>query len=768
MSGPALSWRSLQRHSKGYIYKEGFWAMVAATILSFISTALMSIDLHRTPTLQLQDSGLTQKQRILLASVMLLCLYLTLGALIIYYIEHLNYLDSLYFCMATITTIGYGDIAPDTPGSRVFVVFYAVGGMVLLGLFVKSIHYVIIEEQQGRFMVLAKAREKKRNERRLNNKQRRMQEIQMREIKSGEGHRPHILQHIHGHLELPSIFRHASHASGDDRSKRAGAEERGGQSSVPALPQNLYEDESTEISEGGVQRAIHENHGSGITANPTKSHSRPTNFIKSWWYRFPCNRGTQEKPEETHHKLTRREQKAKETEEAYRETMREYYLRLQISSALFVLFWIVGALIFRGTESWGFGSAMYFMVITFTTLGYGDYSPKTKAGKIMFLVYVLLGVVMFTWLASLISDILSNKMKSHAVKVELDKRARLISGAGLDLDLEEGKPQDKSDDDDPESLAQLVEAIDAIIEPIPTEEVSGDCIYRLIKDIKEFDLILQKVLGVDHPRHLPDPSSDSLASSSHTHVQNKNGTVTISAAQWQHIVDYSGRLITLTEVLELVLQKLTDWEISEDQRRLERQQVYLRRKRFMKNRRKQLHEYEATHGLSNSEVENEVDELDDLYDDEIMNEIMEELMVRRRSSLATDFLGSSRMLRALGNRRSSFPTTRSDYNEDDRNNNDPSSLLRKAMRANPNVLHPLSLLMHLQSFKRRAGQKKKTERSIDRTILEQDMEDIERRMNRIGSDGHSSQYATTQGRLGEVSTSNALPIGHHPQHSTSM
>jgi hypothetical protein len=35
--------------------------------------------------------------------------------------------------MITITTIGFGDIVPKTAGGRVFVVFYASGGIVLFG-----------------------------------------------------------------------------------------------------------------------------------------------------------------------------------------------------------------------------------------------------------------------------------------------------------------------------------------------------------------------------------------------------------------------------------------------------------------------------------------------------------------------------------------------------------------------------------------------------------------------------------------------------------
>jgi voltage-gated potassium channel Kch len=47
---------------------------------------------------------------------------------------------------------------------------------------------------------------------------------------------------------------------------------------------------------------------------------------------------------------------------------------------------------------------LYFSVITLTTVGYGDFSPQTPAGKIFTMIYVLVGLGLISGFVYLLAD----------------------------------------------------------------------------------------------------------------------------------------------------------------------------------------------------------------------------------------------------------------------------------------------------------------------------------------------------------------------------
>lgn len=60
--------------------------------------------------------------------------------------------------------------------------------------------------------------------------------------------------------------------------------------------------------------------------------------------------------------------------------------------ALVVLIILAGTWFYHVQEGWSWLDALYFTVITLTTVGYGDFSPVTPGGKIFTMVYILLGL----------------------------------------------------------------------------------------------------------------------------------------------------------------------------------------------------------------------------------------------------------------------------------------------------------------------------------------------------------------------------------------
>jgi voltage-gated potassium channel len=66
--------------------------------------------------------------------LILVIITLVTGALFYAKVEGWNLLDAVYFCFVTLTTIGYGDLAPTKPISKIFTILYIIVGIgILLG-----------------------------------------------------------------------------------------------------------------------------------------------------------------------------------------------------------------------------------------------------------------------------------------------------------------------------------------------------------------------------------------------------------------------------------------------------------------------------------------------------------------------------------------------------------------------------------------------------------------------------------------------------------
>lgn len=57
--------------------------------------------------------------------------FIAFGTVFYHFVEHLKWLDSLYFTVVTLATVGYGDITPKTDAGKLFTIFYIIIGITI-------------------------------------------------------------------------------------------------------------------------------------------------------------------------------------------------------------------------------------------------------------------------------------------------------------------------------------------------------------------------------------------------------------------------------------------------------------------------------------------------------------------------------------------------------------------------------------------------------------------------------------------------------------
>jgi len=95
---------------------------------------------------------------IILPGIILILIVLT-GTLIYHNLEGWRYIDSLYFSVMTMTTIGYGDYSPATDIGKIFTIFYA-----FMAIGIAFYFFTLI----GRYFLILQKRESLDDLRRLN------------------------------------------------------------------------------------------------------------------------------------------------------------------------------------------------------------------------------------------------------------------------------------------------------------------------------------------------------------------------------------------------------------------------------------------------------------------------------------------------------------------------------------------------------------------------------------------------------------------------
>ncbi|KIJ29275.1 hypothetical protein M422DRAFT_71237 [Sphaerobolus stellatus SS14] len=355
------------RFNDGFTYGQAYWLVVASTVVSLFTTVTLMWDLWTTPQFAKSGSGITRKQRSLVVIVMILLCWITFGGLMNSVLLHLTFIDGLYFTIVSIETIGFGDIHPNSTGSRIFAMIYNSVGIINIGLAISTARETIIESFETSYRRRVSEVAAKR--------------LEYKKHKERERARKMVMERMLHSAGLPLYI------------------------PDPTRPSKMKLNEEA-LTPAQLAAAENEAHHM-MSRRPHSASTRESRFERTFSLESSKDSYNTEFDEENYKNFRR---------SIVKEERREFAAKIAVAWIIFLTFWLIGAGIFTATEKWSYGIALYFCFIAFTSIGYGDYSPATPAGRSVFVVWALMGVGAMTILISVLCEAGSSRYKNALSK----------------------------------------------------------------------------------------------------------------------------------------------------------------------------------------------------------------------------------------------------------------------------------------------------------------------------------------------------------------
>lgn len=285
-------------YMNGYTQTQGQWLSVFTIVLYFTCTVTLSINMMGFLMGKYPPAvNLNKRERALMNYTAAMAVWLVIGTVVCrHMIPDLPYGASLYYCVVSVLTIGFGDILPHSSGSKAFILFFSLVGVIIMGLVIAMIRQVLHSTE-----------------------------------------RPIILWH---RMEM-------------ERKKCI----------------QIIRDQNISIT-----------------------------------------------PEDSFQIMRRI---------AHKSLLEQQTISLMVSLFVFVIFWLIGALVFHYTEGWLYFNGVYFCLLCLITIGYGDYAPKTPLGRTFFICWAISAVPLMTILISNMGDTL---FSSHSTKDIMKQLGKQVAG----------------------------------------------------------------------------------------------------------------------------------------------------------------------------------------------------------------------------------------------------------------------------------------------------------------------------------------------------
>lgn len=97
---------------------------------------------------------------------------------------------------------------------------------------------------------------------------------------------------------------------------------------------------------------------------------------------------------------------------------------LMLQTILFLMYLLIGALVFSTIEEWSYLDTVYWADVTLFTVGYGDMSPQTTLGRALLIPYALIGVISLGLVIGSIRSLMLDRGKRRMEARVLEKKRR--------------------------------------------------------------------------------------------------------------------------------------------------------------------------------------------------------------------------------------------------------------------------------------------------------------------------------------------------------
>jgi potassium channel subfamily K len=367
------------------LYSGGFWYGIAAAVMYLLlSMMLMGNMVGYIRGHYPQHFQMTDDQRILIVQTMLFFMWLAGGAGAYSRLEGWHYIDAvsglvyfyrfppqltafqLYYCDVTILTVGFGDLFPTETAGRALLIPYSITGMIMLGLMISAIYKSV--QEIGEQNIVRHHFEQQRAHAKKSTVRSSL-ELQRREIEEQlAAERAMAKQAARGSARSP-------HTSGSQY-----------QYSINARQNSISDPSTPTLTRTNTMQT---------TLN--KKHKRIV-LLKEEKERFEAMRNIQKKAE----------------------TWRHWY-RLTVTLSVFAIFWLVGAVFFWQAEMHTLGmsywQSIYFCWVSLLSIGYGDFSPHSGAGRCFFVIWSMIAVPTMTILAGDLTNTVVSVFNAWSITV---------------------------------------------------------------------------------------------------------------------------------------------------------------------------------------------------------------------------------------------------------------------------------------------------------------------------------------------------------------